>query len=176
MIVGDDEPSRIDNDAGAERTLDLLARHRTEELAKERIGKERIVVGDNTRGIDIDDRGRDALDDRREGKFKLAGRSWHLALLSDGTRRAKRQQAKRSKEDAKAKQWHKTSIQHAHILASDQGCSRAATPLSSFVSLRWRGRLRRGALLHRAGIQALRFDVAIDKLDHRDRRRIAVAE
>ncbi len=107
MIVGDDEPSRIDDDAGTERALDLLARHRAEELAEERIGQERIVVGDNARGIDIDDCGRDALDDRRKGKFKLAGRGGHLPLLGERIRHAERQQAKRSEENGKAEQWHK---------------------------------------------------------------------
>ena len=47
VVVGDDEPGRIDDDAGAERPQHLLARHRAEELAEQRIVHERIAVLDH---------------------------------------------------------------------------------------------------------------------------------
>ena len=65
VVVGDDEPGRIDDDAGAERPQHLLARHRAEELAEQRIVHERIAVLDHPRGIDVDHRRRRPLDHRR---------------------------------------------------------------------------------------------------------------
>ena len=48
VIVGDDEAAGIDDDAGAERALDLFARcAAAEELAEERIVQERVAVLDD---------------------------------------------------------------------------------------------------------------------------------
>src|SRR5215472_10352615 len=68
-----------------------------------------------------------------------------------------------------------TSIQYAPLLAPDRGCSRAATPLIISVKSGRSGRFGLDTLLHRAGVEPLGVDVAVDELDHRDRRGIAVA-
>ena len=81
VVIGDDQPGRIDDDAGAERALHLLARHRAEELAEQRIVEERVAVLDDAGGIDVDHRRRHALDHRRERQHQLGGRARHHALL-----------------------------------------------------------------------------------------------
>ena len=67
-------PDGIDDDAGAERPLDALARltaaEIAEEAAEERIGEERRgLLLDHARGVDVDHRRRDLLDHRGEGKL-----------------------------------------------------------------------------------------------------------
>ena len=82
MKIGDDKTRRIDDNAGTERALDLLARHAAaEELAEERICHKWIIICDDVLGIDVDDRRRHAFHDRREGQLKLRRRARHLALL-----------------------------------------------------------------------------------------------
>src|SRR5208283_3569730 len=49
VVIGDDQAGGIDDDAGTERALHLLARHRAEKLAEQRIVEERIAVLDDAR-------------------------------------------------------------------------------------------------------------------------------
>src|SRR4051795_5350451 len=68
---------------------------------------------------------------------------------------------------------------HSRFLAAKRAALRRC-PHDAWPFLRsGRGRrfgLRLRLLLHRSGVLTLRLDVAIDKLDHRDGRGIAVAE
>ena len=77
MIVGEDDAVGAHDDAGAQRLLHPLAHFRrgAEETLKERVGEKRVHrrLDDRTR-IDIDDGGRNALDDGREGELHLPGR------------------------------------------------------------------------------------------------------
>ncbi len=87
VIIGDDQTRGVDQHSGAERALDLFARHAAaKKLAEERIGHERIVVLDDMAGIDVDHRRRDAFDHRRKRQFKLAHRTGHLPILRTGSR------------------------------------------------------------------------------------------
>ena len=79
--IGDDQPRRIDDNTRAERALDLPARDPAEELAKERIGHERVLVLDDVGGVDVDHCGRHPLHDRRKRHLQLGERGWHVALL-----------------------------------------------------------------------------------------------
>ena len=81
VVVGDDEAGRVDDDAGTERPQHLFARHRAEELAEHRIVQERIAVLDHARRVDVDDRGRGALDHRGVGQLDLRRRSGDLARI-----------------------------------------------------------------------------------------------
>ncbi len=66
-------PDGIDDDAGAERALNLVARN-IEEAPHHRIVKERITrLSDPLGGIDIDHRGGGTLDDRRIGQANVGG-------------------------------------------------------------------------------------------------------
>ncbi len=71
VVIGDDEARRIDDDAGAERAHHLLARHRAEELAEQRIVHERVAVLDDPRGIDVDHGGRHPPDHGRKRQLDL---------------------------------------------------------------------------------------------------------
>src|SRR5690606_31183259 len=86
MVVGDDKPRRIDNDARTQRALHALARHAeaavSEEAAEEGIVEEGIgrpLL--DPRAIDVDDARRRLLDDRRERELYLCPVGGHLALL-----------------------------------------------------------------------------------------------
>ena len=80
VIVGHDDPRRIDDDTGTERALDALFRLPdltavTEETTEEWIGKERRRrLLDDTGGVHVDHGRRHTLDDRGEGKLDLVGR------------------------------------------------------------------------------------------------------
>lgn len=81
--VGDDQPGRIDDDAGAERTLHLVARPaRTaaEEAAEDRIVEQRVARLHGLCRIDVHDGGGDVLDDGRIGQPHLVG-GRHAAVL-----------------------------------------------------------------------------------------------
>ena len=68
VIVGDDEAGGVDDDAGAERALDLLARTAraaAEETAEDRIIEQRDPVLDHPRRVDVHHGRRDPLYDRR---------------------------------------------------------------------------------------------------------------
>ena len=100
VIVGDDQAGRIDDDAGAERLLGLLARPaelRPEEAAEERVFHQRIAVRHGLGGRDGDDRRHHALDDRRVGHAQRFGRGRHHAVLRG---RALRQQQRASAASA----------------------------------------------------------------------------
>ena len=99
MVVGDDEARRIDDDAGAERALHLLARHAAaaaEEPAEERIVRTADCGSATMRArVDVDHRRRHPLDHRRVGQLHLRRRSrdlrWSSArALASETARAKR--------------------------------------------------------------------------------------
>ena len=100
VVVGDHEPARIDDDAGAERALHLLARQArvraAEEAAEERIVEERRAILDHLGRIDVDHRRGDPLHDRRIGEGQLGGRAGHPALLGSGDA-AEPEQEKREK-------------------------------------------------------------------------------
>ena len=69
VVVGDDEPAAVRDDAGAERALHLLALHAAEEAPEDRVVEHRVAVFDNARRIDVDDRRRGPLHGRSERKF-----------------------------------------------------------------------------------------------------------
>ncbi len=93
VIIGDDEAGRINDDAGAERALDLLARHAAaEELAEKRVGHKRVAVLDDPRRVDVHHGRRDPLHDRREGELKLGIGRWNAALLGARGRRKRQEE------------------------------------------------------------------------------------
>ena len=96
VVVGDDQAGRIDDHAGTERALHLLAWNAAaaEEEAEERVLHE-VAVVHHLGGIDVDHRRRHALDDRSIGEPQLAGRGRHHALLrGQGARRAEQKDCK----------------------------------------------------------------------------------
>ncbi len=97
VIVGDDEAGGVDDDAGAQRALDLLARAAgaaAKEAAEDRIVEQRHPVFDDPGGVDVDHRRRDALDHRRKAQPDLAGRLRHADVLGRRARDEHRQQRK----------------------------------------------------------------------------------
>ena len=114
--IGHDQARRVDDDAGAERALDALARlaaEIAEEVPEERIGKERRgLLLDHARGIDVDHRRRDPLDHRREGKLH---RRPHWA--APGARRRAPLPPKTSVSDAKPTAIHRSIIPALCFLA-----------------------------------------------------------
>ncbi len=70
VVVGDDEAGGVDDDAGAERALQLVAvaaRH-AEEAAEDRVLEQRVAVVHHLGGVDIDHRRRHPLHHRRIGE------------------------------------------------------------------------------------------------------------
>ncbi len=84
VVVGHDQARRVDDHARAERALHLLRRTvagNAEEAAEDRIVEQRIAVLHHLRGIDVDDRRRCPLHDRRKGQLQLARRGRNPAIL-----------------------------------------------------------------------------------------------
>ena len=75
VVVGDYQPGRVDQHAGTERALLLLARpghpRGPEEAAEERVLEQRIAGRDGARRIDVDHRRGRLLDHRRVGQPDL---------------------------------------------------------------------------------------------------------
>ncbi len=102
MVVGDDEPGRIDHDAGAERALHSLLRHTKAAIPKEApeegIVHERVLRPTlHPRTIDIDDAASALAHDRREGQGQL------LARLRHHGRSRQRRQGERRKQRSQGK-------------------------------------------------------------------------
>ena len=81
VYIGDDQARCIDDDAGTERALQLVAgvARDAEEAAEDRIVEQRIAVHHRLGGIDIDHGRRNALHHRRIGQPQL-GRVRHPPL------------------------------------------------------------------------------------------------
>ena len=83
VVVGDDEPGRIDHHARSERALHLLgllAGH-AEEAAEDRVVQQRVAVLHGLGGIDVHHRRLHALHDRRVGQPQFGARGRHAAVL-----------------------------------------------------------------------------------------------
>ncbi len=95
MVVGDHQARAIDDDPRTEGALHLLAaagppRH-AEKAAKDRIFKQWVADTDGLGRINIHDRGRHLLNNRREGVAELAGRWRNPAVLGQCVQRAREQ-------------------------------------------------------------------------------------
>ena len=80
--IGDDDAGRIDQHAGAQRLLQAR-RHLAvaEELLEERIAREWRARAHLLRGIDVDDRRRGVLHQRREGELHLGPAERHALVV-----------------------------------------------------------------------------------------------
>ena len=91
VVVGDDEPARVDDDAGAERALaaalEAVRRSRAagaavaEEAAHELFHRRVLLAALDAGAIDVDDRGRGLLHHRRVGELDLRPALRHGAVL-----------------------------------------------------------------------------------------------
>ena len=94
VVVGDDEPARVDDDAGAERALaaalEAVRRSRAagtagaavaEEAAHELFHRGVLLAALDAGAIDVDDRGRGLLHHRRVGELDLRPALRHGAVL-----------------------------------------------------------------------------------------------
>ena len=92
VVVGDDEAGGIEDDAGAQRLLDALARHAERRLIAEEATEERIVeergrptaAPDDAAREDIDHRRRHLLHHRREGQMNDFAARRHARLRRGG--------------------------------------------------------------------------------------------
>ena len=102
VIVGHHQARRIDEDAGPERLLHPLAlvpaaaeKPPEDRIVEQRIARHRL----DPRGVDVDDRGRDLLDDRRERETHLrrALRRDLLDRVGEGGAGEKREDRRRAR-------------------------------------------------------------------------------
>jgi hypothetical protein len=99
VVVGDDEAFIADQNAGTQRALHALARLgrdlSAEKFLEQRVleRKARPLLRDDARGVDVDDGGRDALDERRIGQLHIGLAGGNGTLLR--TRRNAHQRDRR---------------------------------------------------------------------------------
>ena len=126
VMVGDDEAGRIDDHAGAERLLHalILASAAAKKPAEDRIVEQGIARHRlDARGVDVDDRGRDLLDHRRQGETRAALRRNLRRRVGDG--RGAEQRKHRSEGEADQSILQDGFVSAADIVRRRAGCKAA---------------------------------------------------